>query len=334
MLSIFSLRTKITLLMTVIILGITGSLTFILSKKEQNNHESQMKEKGALFLDTIDVMVRNPLYSLEVNTIIKEVKQFREHQTVIEAVCVFDEKGRLIIDSTKGRLELETKPDVFGQKIIKNNNIIYLWHTDYLLMAKPIIFGQKTVGAIAIKLSSQTLKNKLEEVRFQGLIIAFFASSGGIIIAVFMSYSLTYPLEQLIKATNRITQGDLAYRIRLKNKDEFSLLAREFNNMSEWLEKTLKKYEETNTKLQHDLFHDSLTGLVNRVFILREIEAEIDCKKQNPNYLFGVLFLDCDRFKIINDSLGHEVGDQVLIAIAKVQVILLLIIFSSYPLIS
>jgi diguanylate cyclase (GGDEF)-like protein len=153
--------------------------------------------------------------------------------------------------------------------------------------------------------------------RNQGLIIILFACSGGIFVAIFMSHSLTKPLDKLIKATHRISQGNLKYRILVKNKDEFSLLAREFNNMSDRLEETLSKYETINAKLQHDIYHDSLTGLANRVCILQQLEAEIEHKKENNNYLFAVLFLDCDRFKIINDSLGHDAGDQVLITIAQ-----------------
>ncbi|ACB50119.1 hypothetical protein cce_0768 [Crocosphaera subtropica ATCC 51142] len=317
MFNLFSLRTKLTLLITVIIIGITGGLTILSIKKEQNYHQRAIKEQGELFLDSIDVMLRNSLYSLDVNSIVKLVQEFNEHQAVIETVRVFDAEGRLLIESTEKYLPLNTQPDSFGQKIVNHQTILYQQSDDYLVAAKPIIFGQRTVGAIAIKLSKEPLKQKIAAVRSQGLIIAAVAGSGGILLALFISHSLTVPLNQLIKATHRITTGNLSYRIHLKNKDEFFLLAKEFNQMSDWLEETLKKYQENNAKLQHDLFHDNLTGLANRVYILQEIEAEIKEKKANQDHCFAVLFLDCDRFKVINDSLGHDVGDEVLINIAQ-----------------
>ena len=317
MFNLFSVRAKLTLSITFIILGITSGLTFLSVDKEQRYHEHDITEKGELFLDSIDVLLRNSLYYLDVNTVVRSVEQFREHQTLIDTVGVFDADGRLLMESTQGNLTLEAQTDIFGVQIINNQGYIYQEHDDYLLAAKPIKVGEKTVGGIAINISKHPFQEKINAVRFHGLLIAIFAVSGGVIIAWFISNSVTVPLNQLVKATKLITEGDLGYRIDFKNQDEFSLLAKEFNKMSNWLEETLKKYQESNTQLQYDLFHDNLTGLSNRVHIIQEIETEIDKKKNNNDYNFAILFLDCDRLKVINDNLGHDVGDQVLINIAE-----------------
>ncbi|MGH9782565.1 MAG: EAL domain-containing protein [Terriglobia bacterium] len=75
-----------------------------------------------------------------------------------------------------------------------------------------------------------------------------------------------------------------------------------------------KRYEET---LLHNAFHDPLTDLPNRALFLNRLGMSLARVKRDPNYLFAVLFLDLDRFKIINDSLGHLVGDQMLLDVGQ-----------------
>jgi len=84
------------------------------------------------------------------------------------------------------------------------------------------------------------------------------------------------------------------------------------------LQKQITEREQIEKQLLHGTLHDALTGLPNRSLFMDRVEFALKKVERYPNYLFAVLFLDCDRFKLVNDSLGHFVGDRLLIAIAKI----------------
>ena len=70
-------------------------------------------------------------------------------------------------------------------------------------------------------------------------------------------------------------------------------------------------------QLEHDACHDSLTGLPNRKQLLDRLESTLALARQHNSYRFALLFLDIDHFKVVNDSLGHLIGDELLMEVAS-----------------
>ena len=82
----------------------------------------------------------------------------------------------------------------------------------------------------------------------------------------------------------------------------------------EWDVTERKQVEE---QMLHEALHDSLTGLPNRTLCIDRLGRSIGRAKRRADYLFAILFLDVDRFKVINDSLGHAVGEKLLQAMVQ-----------------
>ncbi len=84
-----------------------------------------------------------------------------------------------------------------------------------------------------------------------------------------------------------------------------------------WSFRDVTERRTAEMRLVHDAFHDALTNLPNRALFTDLLARSIGRAQRREDYAFALLFLDIDRFKVINDSLGHLVGDLLLVAIAR-----------------
>ena len=126
--------------------------------------------------------------------------------------------------------------------------------------------------------------------------------------------------EVLARVRNQLAVQEANLRVRILNErleQRVKERTHEVESANQVLKKEILQRNKLEQKLRHDALHDSLTGLPNRSSLMQEIEQCLDNAIDNPSQKFAILFIDLDRFKIINDSLGHLAGDELLIACAQ-----------------
>jgi diguanylate cyclase (GGDEF)-like protein len=178
------------------------------------------------------------------------------------------------------------------------------------------------------------------------ILIIIKASIGAIVVGMFLSFRLisyfTIPFRKMIEIFQEIETGDFNRRIKVSFSDEFGELNIYFNHMidrlhvltstleqqvvertaqlnkvNEELQIELTERKRTEKQLSYSVLHDPLTNLPNRVLFLDRVRHVLERARRNKNFMFAVIFLDLDRFKVVNDTMGHNIGDLLLIESAR-----------------
>ena len=126
----------------------------------------------------------------------------------------------------------------------------------------------------------------------------------------FVSHHIAVTMERK-RSTEAIQRYNSELEARVKERTA------ELDQANTFLKQQIEERKEIELKLIHDAHHDSLTDLPNRAMFTSRLELAIASKQRYSDNLFAVLFIDLDRFKVINDTLGHHAGDEFLIEVAR-----------------
>lgn len=135
-------------------------------------------------------------------------------------------------------------------------------------------------------------------------------------VGILLARVISRPINQLTDAAHRFASGETIGHLPLKRKDEIGDLARSFQQMQWRISEQLLALHQNKIELEQLVRHDPLTGLPNRRLLHERLEQAIALSRRG-NTGIALLFVDLDDFKGINDTLGHDAGDTVLVTVAQ-----------------
>lgn len=187
---------------------------------------------------------------------------------------------------------------------------IALDDTQYL--ARIPTLANRPDGIVIVAVLQQSLQQALAPLRFLQktlLILSLLSFIVALLASIWIARGITNPIRKLGALALRIEEGDYTQTVELDSGDEIGQLASAFNHMSVAI-------ADRETKIVELANMDSLTKLPNRTLFLERLNQAIKTAHRGGPH-FAVMMMDLDRFKEVNDILGHHVGDLLLQEVAK-----------------
>jgi diguanylate cyclase (GGDEF)-like protein len=241
------------------------------------------------------------------------------------------EKGILDFMKTnhvKGKLksDMEAFTKTFGSfSHVVNETVLnkgYIVNTDpgtlFGLGTKALDDGFKLYDYGLPTLNQQLIKKSHTLHQKKYFIAGFTCMIWIVLVYLFVGFYLSVQraIYKLMRSAVRMSNGNLSERVFLDTKDELQSVGNAYNKMAMSLEKILNEREDQEKHIKFLAYHDALTGLPNRILFQDRLGQALTLAARNHE-LVGVMFLDLDRFKAINDTFGHSVGDRLLQTVAE-----------------
>jgi diguanylate cyclase (GGDEF)-like protein len=293
------------------------------SEAMQGLFTEALQRRGEAIARLLAASLVNPMYYFDLARIGETVRSAKRLPGVAY-VLVFDDQGRLLHDGSRDIAAFGSDmDDPLAFAAIHARGLLTQQDQRSVDVALPILVGDERLGGVRVGLSRadpQRLEalarsdlerraavDRQRSVQLLVLLVSLLLV-GGVGLMLLVNRRVLVPIQRLAGAAQRIESGD--YRIVLagRRRDELGDLERAFVRMAD----ALARHDQDVLRLAYS---DPLTGLANRLAFRERLEQRLLAARAAGQSL-TLLFLDLDDFKRINDSMGHDAGDQVLEQVA------------------
>jgi diguanylate cyclase len=289
----------IVLLASSIALGMFAMTLMIL------DHRSSIAQLDSRLSTLADIMGQNSTAALSFNDrdAANEVLQALRNEPPIVSACLYDLSNTLFAQyqrnnhgSSCSAMRVNSRPKVADER--------YVFHS--------VRHRGELVGTICIASDMQNLQRREGHLVMVALLLALIALALGGVSGAFLQLRISKPISALTLAMDRVTAGEtLDAQVAIAGSNEIAHLATGFNAMLN----ELKRRDELTRRAEEQLLEqartDALTGLPNRRLLKERLSQSLALAYRQSS-MIALLYIDLDGFKLVNDSLGHSVGDLLL----------------------
>ena len=338
----WGLGTKLNLLTIALIIVTAAGIAAYLVRQELKEARATLENEGVAVLSLLSEAGEVPIFTGNREQLLKVLETLSLHRDIAYAVA-FDRGRNELARRLFSVNEIPPMPNypADAQSSRIQSTYVATQGKRILELFTPV-FGNRTgvdskiepVGYLRLGLSPEQIDARTGAYLTGAMLVSFFVVLIGVALTLLVTRRILAPVRNLTEAAEAVGRGDLRVRVAETKSSEFSVLTDTFNQMTARLAASQASVEEYQHTLEEKVEQrtrelqtatarafklaqqDILTGLPNRVLLNQRLQQILALAKREHQQI-AVLFLDFDHFKRINDTLGHDTGDQLLQQVAQ-----------------
>jgi len=238
----------------------------------------------------------------------KEVLQALRADPPILSACLYDNSGRLFA-------QYQRQPA--NRNCAVERTQIKPLGEGYASTTRPVVHQGETLGTLYLNSDLQDVNHRRKQILLVGCLLVLVAMTVGGFSASLLQCEISRSLSELVQAMHGITsEENFRTRVAVSGTDEVARLGEGFNTMIAELERREAQKKNFEAKLRFQASNDALTGLPNRRLFADRL-AQTMALAVREKRMVALLYIDLDGFKLVNDTLGHSIGDSLLVDVAR-----------------